>query len=175
MIKQHIYWYWVAILFLFHACQPLDFNKDTSIKKDIHSPTVQQVYEWQDQQELDSLITLLSNEDVTKRYWATLAFASIKKEAAVDTLIALLNDPVEDIRTVAAYALGQIGAAKTETALVKAFNPSDTIGQFNRAVLEAIGKIGSRENLELISTVESYQPTDIHIRLDVLSADSHYL
>ncbi len=160
MIKQNILWVLVLIVLHFHACQPLDLNQSNTIEKDVRMSVVQEVYELQDQQKVDSLIALLNDKNSTKRYWATLAFASIKAEAAVDTLIPLLDDPLEDIRTAAAYALGQIGTAKAETALVHAFDTTDTTGQFNSVVLEAIGKVGSKENLEFISTVKSYQPTD---------------
>lgn len=153
--------FWLAAFLLsLSACQPLDFNQSTKIDKRISSPIVQKIYELQDQQEVDSLLPLLSDKNATKRYWATLAFASIKDKSVVDTLATLLNDPIADIRTVAAYALGQIGKEEAQTALVNAFDQSDTTGQFNKAILEAIGKLGDAENLELISSVQSYQPND---------------
>lgn len=144
------------------SCLPPDFNSNDLTKIDylLTSPATQAIYDLQDQQKVDSLLLLTKDKDANTRYWAAMAFASIKDEAAVDALTSLLKDPVEDVRITAAYALGQIGNASAQDSLIKAFQPTDTTGQLNKFILEAIGKVGTSDYLKLVSTVSTYYPKD---------------
>ncbi|NJL76415.1 MAG: HEAT repeat domain-containing protein [Saprospiraceae bacterium] len=120
------------------------------------------VLDLQDRQQTDSLLLLLSSKDATTRYWAAMAFASIKDKNAIDTLAQLLlHDRLDSVKIAAAYSLGQIGDTTAQRYLIAAFDTEDTTGaSFNKYVLEAIGKCGTAFFLPLMSSVTTYQATD---------------
>ncbi|NJK83870.1 MAG: HEAT repeat domain-containing protein [Saprospiraceae bacterium] len=103
----------VILVASLQSCLPPDFNFNTNrvtqVDFSLTNPSTQAIYDLQDQQKVDSLILLMSDENANTRYWAAMAFASIKLEKAVDALLPLLKDEVLDVRIAAAYALGQIG------------------------------------------------------------------
>jgi len=135
----------------------------TDINLDVQNKKIQKIYSFQDQQKSDSLYQFFWNEDPSYRYPAVMAFASIQDSTALDSLAALLNDPLDEVRAAAAFAIGQIGSKKGEVLLFQAFDMEDTIGQFelaNAAILEAVGKCGSKKSLTALSSITSYLPTD---------------
>lgn len=145
------------------GCMPYDAEQLSDVTVDLKDPVFQQIHEYQDRQQMDSLYAFFNHEDATYRYLAAVAFGSIREPAAIDQLVTLLSDEVSDVRAGAAYALGQIGDESAEEYLIDAFDQTDTAGVYNkanRAILEAIGKCGKPETLELISTISTYQPTD---------------
>lgn len=145
------------------GCIPPNEEKMTDVKVDLKDPLFQKIHDLQDRRQADSLYFYFRNPDPTYRYLAATAFGSVRKPEAIDSLAILLKDEVPEVRAAAAYALGQIGDAKAEPLLLQSFERTDTIGVYkksNRAILEAIGKVGSLDNLKLLSTVTTYQPKD---------------
>jgi len=146
------------------SCIPYEEEEvlaDISIN--LEDPAIQRIYTFQNQQLRDSLIRFFDHEKPTYRYLAAVAFASFLDTAATDALAVLLRDPVDEVRAAAAYALGQLGETRSEPLLINAFERHDTIGRFekaNRAILEAIGKVGSEAALRNLSTVSTYEVTD---------------
>jgi len=129
----------------------------------VDHPTFQKIATFQDQQLVDSLYPYFRHRDPSYRFLAARAFASIRTPRATDSLATLLADPIDRVRAAAAYAIGQSGDEGAEQFLLRAFARQDTVGNFlaaNRAILEAMGKVGSEENLQAIATVSTYQPTD---------------
>ncbi len=125
--------------------------------------TLHQLLDYQDRQEMDSLILYFSDKNPTYRYIAAQAFASIKSPKAIDELKNLLTDDVSMVRTAAAFALGQIGDEKAEVHLIAAFDKNDTLSlnqEFNAAILEAVGKCGNKNSLTSIASVSSYRRSD---------------
>src|SRR5688572_4909028 len=98
----------------FTACVPVEEKEETPAALTFDAGTLQQVYTMQQDQDTDSLILFLASEDPTTRYAAARAFASIHDSLAVSPLINLLRDEHQEIRAMAAYALGQIGDARSE-------------------------------------------------------------
>jgi cyclophilin family peptidyl-prolyl cis-trans isomerase/HEAT repeat protein len=144
-------------------CVPPSEEVITDINLDFTNPTIQQLYNLQNQGQSDSLYPWFSHKDPTYRYVAALAFASIRDSLAIDSLSRLLYDPVDEVRTAAAYALGQIGHINAESRLIEAFDRFDTVGvskYFNAAILEAIGKCGSDKMLSSLATISTYQMKD---------------
>jgi len=135
----------------------------TTVNMDLNTPEVRQIYNLQDKLENDSLIALLKNESATQRYWSARALASVQGEEAVEDLIPLLQDTSELVRDMAAYALGQIGNEQAEEALVDNFDQKNPKSKLNFYLLEAIGKAASPKYLPLISSVQTYQPTDTQL------------
>ncbi|MEQ8703187.1 MAG: peptidylprolyl isomerase [Phaeodactylibacter sp.] len=152
-----------ATALLYNGCMPPSDEVDSNITLDARSPEFQLITDFQDKQQTDSLYTYFSDERPTLRYLAARAFASIRLPETVDSLALLLQDPVDRVRAVAAYAIGQTGAASGEDYLLRAFERNDTAGHYrlaNRAILEAVGKIGAESTLADLATVSTYEPTD---------------
>ena len=145
-----------------NACLPPPTEEiSTTISGDFKDPKVKMVLDLQDRQQTDSLLLLLNSKDATTRYWAAMAFASIKDKNAIDTLAKLLHDRLDSVKVAAAYSLGQIGDTTAQRYLIAAFDTEDTTGaDFNKYVLEAIGKCGTDFFLSLMSSVTTYQVTD---------------
>ena len=162
MNKLH-YLFSLFIALLLSQCIPPTEEIITDINIDFKDKTLQQLYTFQDRQATDSLFKFLRHKDPTYRYMGAMAFGSIKDPRALDSLEVLLNDPIDDVKTAAAYALGQIGETASEDKLVAAFNQLDTAGmqkKSNATILEAIGKSASEKFLNPLSSVSTYQPTD---------------
>lgn len=144
------------------GCFPVEEEVITDIKLDFKDPVYQKIYNFQDQLLTDSLLPYLLHKDPSYRYAAAVSFASIKDKSVVNALVGLLSDPVDEVKTAAAYALGQIGSEASEGQLVRAFM-NDTLAttqSFKKTVLEAVGKSASEKYLLPISTVKSYLRTD---------------
>lgn len=153
----------LLLILLPFACVPPSNEVPVDVRIDFSKKQQQKVYDYQDQGQTDSLIAYFHNQDPTLRYLAVSAFASIKDSAAVDSIVPLLNDRVEDVRIAAAYALGQIGHASAERHLINAFQRYDTAGvarNFNAAILEAVGKCGSKNSLGSLAGISTYTPKD---------------
>ncbi|MCC7246433.1 MAG: peptidylprolyl isomerase [Saprospiraceae bacterium] len=157
----------LAIFFVLWSCTPpemADKSKPAGkVNLDLRNKTVQQLYEFRDRHQVDSLVRYLKHSDPTLRYLAALSFASVRDTNHIETLASLLNDGVEEVRIAAAFSLGQIGKPSCEKWLIGAFAADDSLSrhqQLNAIVLEAIGKCGSAATLKNIATVTTYQPTD---------------
>ena len=145
------------------GCLPINEEIITEINMDIQDKKLQKIFSFQDERKADSLFQYFNHRDPAYRYPAVMAFASIQDSTALDSIAALLQDPIDEVRAAAAYAIGQIGSSKGELLLFQAFDMEDTIGQFelaNATILEAVGKCGTKKSLEALSTITSYLPTD---------------
>ncbi len=146
------------------SCVPVDderFYSEAVI--DLSDAQTVRILDYQDRHVLDSLLFFLAHENPSYRLAATRAFASYQDTAALDDLIRLLDDPFEEVRAMAAYAIGQIGHAGAEPALIKAFNQFDSTQQHlesNSRILEAVGKVGSASSLVALATVKTYGAGD---------------
>ncbi|GJM35239.1 MAG: peptidyl-prolyl cis-trans isomerase [Saprospiraceae bacterium] len=145
------------------SCLPYQEEVLTDVDVSLQDSIFQKIYNFQDQQLADSLYPYFHHKHPGYRYTAALSFASYKLPSAIDSLANLLDDPIDQVRAGAAYAIGQIGEKSGQDRLVAAFASLDTIGQFklsNRAILEAIGKCGDIDFLKFLSTISTYQPRD---------------
>ena len=153
----------LLLLFGLQACVMPEKREQADINIDLKDQTYRKIIDFQDRQLTDSLLPYFQEEDPVYRYGAAMAFGSIKDEAAVDALGELLDDGAEEVAIAAAYAIGQIGDASGEKYLIRAFDRYDTVGisdNYNRAILEAVGKCGTEESLEAMSSIKTYQPKD---------------
>jgi cyclophilin family peptidyl-prolyl cis-trans isomerase/HEAT repeat protein len=145
------------------ACVPPSNEIKTDISIELSDANFKRIKTFQDEQQVDSLLTFFDHTDPSYRYLAALAFGSIKDSSIIDSLGQLLRDPVDEVRAAAAFAMGQTGGTNSETLLINAFSREDTAGNYklaNRAILEAIGKCGTSEMLQSLSTVSTYLPKD---------------
>jgi len=153
----------IVLAVLLWRCEPVEQQSFVSLEIDLKDPEVQRIYDFQDRQMTDSLLTYFRQDAPLYRYLAAMAFASIKSPEAVRPLAGLLSDDYTSIRKAAAYAMGQTGSSEATPLLMENFEQNDTAGYYalsNAAILEAVGKTGDQEHLELLSTITTYQPTD---------------
>ncbi len=150
------------------ACVPPEFGKKSgsNVAIDLGDSKVQQIFHLRDRQTptaVDSLLHYLSDNNPTYRYLAAMAFGSTREVRAVDSLGQLLKDNSAEVRRAAAFALGQIGSSRAEPFLIQAFERIDTGNRFilsNAAILEAIGKCGTRKSLDNLLQIQSYDYAD---------------
>lgn len=162
MNRLHLFLLFIGVT-IFTQCIPPTEEVITDINIDFKEKKLQRLYMFQDQQKSDSLFQFLRDKDPTFRYMSALSFASLQDPRSLDSLEVLLEDPSIDVKTAAAYAIGQIGESASEEKLLAAFNQMDTTGMYtasNAAILEAIGKSSSKKYLNPLSSVSTYQPTD---------------
>lgn len=148
-----------------YACVPPEqrLPANQTINLDLGADAIKHLYDLRDQGRTDSLLSYLGHPSATLRYLAAISFASVRDSNAVEPLVPLLEDTLEEVRIAAAFALGQIGSARAEQPLLNAFRQDDSLSQhqrFNAIVLEAIGKCGSLTNLRHIASVSTYYPSD---------------
>ena len=135
----------------------------TEVNRSLEDPLLKKVIYFQDYQLSDSLVKYFNHKDPTYRYAAVLAFGSFKEEGIIDSLATLLKDPIIEVRTAAAYAIGQQGELRGEKLLTNNFEQFDTSGiyqPFNSTILEAVGKCASQDFLKALSSISTYQHTD---------------
>lgn len=135
----------------------------TDVNLDYRDSLFQEIANFQDQAQTDSLLPYLAHPNPTYRYQAVMAFASIRDTAMISSISPLLEDKIDKVRAAAAFALGQLQLTSAATLLTGAFDQSDTAGNYklaNRAILEAIGKSADQEYLNLLSTIQSYESKD---------------
>lgn len=164
-MRKDIHFIVFILLLSLYACIPPNQQKaiDADVAVDFSDPIIQNLYTLQDKLETDSLIRYFNAENATHRYIAAMAMASIRDKKALMGLEQLLNDPVDEVRTAAAFSIGQIGDSSSTNALIKAFQRKDTLRQavkFNATILEAIGKVASIKYLKNLATISSYKSTD---------------
>lgn len=152
------------------GCVPVSdtADPDARIEVDFNEPVQRRLYDLQDQLAADSLVGYLDDRAPELRYLAARAFGSVVYDSAVAPLTRLLLDPVDEIRAMAAYALGQQGEARAVPTLTQAFDVRDTAGVYARSngrILEAIGKVGDSTHLRQLAAVSTYLPTDTLLAL----------
>jgi cyclophilin family peptidyl-prolyl cis-trans isomerase len=155
------------------SCVPPADNLSTELHLGFQDPTIKLIAEYQDQGKVDSLYKYLKNPLPGVRYAAVKAFASINQVDNLDPVVAMMEDPVIEIRAMAAFALGQIGSPNAETALISAFKTRDTLNVnniLNQNILEALGKCGSQTTLKNIASVSTYATRDHQLVLGQIRA-----
>ncbi len=152
-----------ALILALGSCIPAEKQPVKAIRIGLDDAKTRQILDIQDRRVLDSLYLFLTDTDPTYRYYATLALSSVGDSTSIIHLAKLLTDPAEDIRLMAAYALGQIRSPGAVLPLIGAFDPWDTLGlsaPLNAAILEAVGKSGDTIYLDHLSAIKSYTLAD---------------
>ena len=158
----------ITSLFIY-CCVPPTEEVITKIDINLDNGDFQNLYEFIDRQEVDSILDYTSHKDPAFRYMVANGLASIQDASAMDSLIKLMDDPIMRVRHTAAYALGQIGDKRVVTPLLEAFKRKDTLNvdnDLNGAILESIGKAGDENLLKSIATVSTYRKTDTLLLLN---------
>jgi len=156
--------YFIFLGIIFQSCVPASDSKAKDKLLPISDPIMQSIFNYQNGQQVDSLVLLFSDDNKFVRQAAVEAFGSMKIKGSGLKLKKMLSDENLDVRSSAAYSLGQIGGPTIENILVKSFIQKDSLvdlnNGFNRNILESIGKIGTIEHLQNISSVSTYNSKD---------------
>ncbi len=153
----------LCFVVLIVSCVPDASKNSTVVQQSIESADFKRIKNLQNQGQTDSLISLLSSSDPTQRYLSALAFASHHDTKALDSLYSLLDDRSVKVRSIAAYAIGQIGNPDSEQSLIKGFRQKDTMSVDNPAnaeVLNALGKISTLQTAKFIASADGYRAID---------------
>lgn len=156
----------LGLLFWGGACVPPEPEEIiTTVELNPADSMFQRISDLQDLRQSEDLYPMLEHANPAYRYLAARAIGSIQEEAAIDSLGRLLFDPVEEVREMAAFALGQIGNPDALPLLIRGFNGQDSISEkkhypSRRAILEAVGKCGDLATLDQISKVTTYTAAD---------------
>lgn len=89
------------------------------------------------------VIAMLSNMNPAVRYRAALAAGRIGDEAAIERLGAMLSDSSIEVRTMAAFSLGETESLKAAAAVIKGLKAADTPSPVRGRLAEAAGKIAA--------------------------------
>lgn len=161
--------FFLTLLFLgWISCVPVEEKTAIPFDARLHQGTIRHVYNLQEEQDKDSLVMALSSEDPSERYAAARAFASFQDTSALVALLPLLADPQQQVRSMAAFAIGQLASPKAEGPLTAAFDGRDSARLYQEAngyILEAMGKLGSVQYLRALSTISTYLSTDTALLL----------
>lgn len=167
----------LALILVFDACVPPTNEIITDINISKGDVVYQRLYNHQDEQNVDSLLFYFNHPNPAYRYTAVNAMASLQSDRAVDSLVVMLADPILEVRTAAAYAIGQCGNSETVDPLMNAFVNRDTVdvdNRFNSTILEAVGKTGNKSLLDALASVTSYRETDTLLLLGQTRAIYRY-
>ena len=97
----------------------------------------------EDSRDAAPVLEMLTNVNTAVRYRATLAAGRIGDERAVARLIALLSDTSVDVRTMAAFSLGEIESITAADAVIQALRSPETAASVRARLIEAAGKIAA--------------------------------
>lgn len=111
MLRKVIYIFALLWLIGQSSCMPYQEEKLTEVTPDTRDSICRQIFEWQDEAKIDKLYPYFRHNNPTYRYLAAAAMGSIKDSSTVDSLALLLEDEIDKVRAMAAFALGQTGAS----------------------------------------------------------------
>lgn len=158
---KHLF-FWGLALLIFNNCNGPSAPVE-DIATDFDDPTLTKILDFQYHQQADSLIRYMESPSANIRYQTALAFGSFKDSSLLAPLSAYLNDPHPQVRAAVAFSVGQTEAAGAVPSLMDAFDPYDTAGVYqfaNSQILEAVGKCGGAETLNLLTNISTYQRKD---------------
>ena len=178
-MRGSIVWTFILVTwFCYFSCVPPPERSVEQVVIDLAKARHQEIINAKDRRDTSLIQSFLDSEDVNERWLAVEACASIQEPSLNPYLIRILNvDGSDQVRSVAAYAIGQSGDPDMLPELVSSFMAQDT-SNYNSpirgSILEAIGKLGDKETLNLIATASNYSPLDHHLLLGQARAIYRY-
>ena len=175
-IRQHVSLSLVLIALLV-GCVPPTEEIITDVNLDFNNPSLQQVYNYSDKRQVDSLLQFTNHPDPSLRFLVAIGMSSIKDASGIDSLGTLMNDMNNQVRSAAAYAAGQTESPEANSYLLESFKTKDTIevnSIVNASILEAVGKTGDASLLKSLATVSTYRETDTLLLLGQTRAIYRY-
>lgn len=145
---------WLLALGTLASCQYLPLNKTAapavpSFNK-FGDATLQHIYTLQDRRNTAELLPYLGSANTAHREQAALAFASVQDTLAIPSLQTLLADSAVAVREASAYALGQVGHARAEDALIRHIQQEQN-PEVQAELLEALGKVATAKGVDFLA------------------------
>lgn len=97
----------------------------------------------------DSLLTFLNYDAAGTRARAVEALGKLQDPGCLEALIHALQDPNEDVRLQAAFAIGQLGLPEAEFVLIDHLKEEKAVAVQKR-IIEALGKIGTKTSIPIL-------------------------
>ncbi|MDX5418964.1 MAG: peptidylprolyl isomerase [Hymenobacteraceae bacterium] len=116
--------------------------------------TLQQLYTLQDERKTAELLTFLNHPKAQYRQEAAIAFASVQDTLAIPQLLSTLSDTTTGIRVAVAYALGQTGHKKAQSAIIRHMNQEQR-PEVQAELLEALGKLGDATGVAYLANYKA--------------------
>ncbi len=142
------------------ACVPPSGDDDLSVNIDLENELHQSILKAKDERDVQAILTHLISEDLTERHLAVEACGSVIDKSLISPLMDILNnDPSNDVRALAAYAIGQQNDSSVQGDLVSAYRNQDSTNYntpVRGAILEALGKCADQSILDFIGAVSSF-------------------
>lgn len=120
--------------------------------------TLQQLYTLQDERKTAELLPFLSHPKALYRQEAAIAFASVQDTLAIPQLLSTLSDTTTGVRIAAAYALGQTGHKKAQSAIIRHMNQEQR-PEVQAELLEALGKLADATGVAYLGNYEAPNAT----------------
>src|SRR5688572_22982252 len=121
----HFFTVFLSVLSIF-SCVPVDEKVDSPFDISFDHDAVRHIYDLQQRQEKDSLLSYINHDDPSVRYAVARAFASYHDTTVLQSLLPLLMDENGQVRAMAAEAVGIIGSPAAEAQLAAAFDGRDS-------------------------------------------------
>lgn len=163
----------LGLFLVVFSCVPPSDNLQINFNVDYKDPEIQKINSLFIGGNKDSLLFYLESDIPKYRFYALQFFNAEQDSSYIDFIMPLLKNQYAEVRTQAAISLGNIGHHKVVDDLIASFINEDSIdvnNPFNRAILEAVGKTATIQELVQISTVTRYRPKDHHLILGQISA-----
>ncbi len=164
----HLTWCSVVLLFALSCVPEEKDNLGLELSIDFSDSTYIQILEAGAQKDSAFIYRHLQSDNINYQFAALQSLTSVDAPVNGTLITAFLKSPVSEIRTLAAFVLGQTRDEAYLKPLKAAFDNMDSLEQnqrFNATVLEAVGKTGTpREALELIN-ISTYRPKDSVLNL----------
>lgn len=160
----HIFFLAITVAIL-SSCGNKTVSQKDAIVIDLEDAVVQQIMNIRSKRNAngeantDALKTFLAVDNPTHRYMAALALASIEDSSAITALGDAMEDPYDEVRRAAAFALGQSRSISAAKILSQAFR-SDSVRSVQAAILEAVGKCGGEAELKSLCVAQPYPIQD---------------
>lgn len=113
----------------------------------LNDRSLQDIVELQLRRDGSALLDHLESESAAVRARAALALGSVQFPGASADLEALLDDPEEQVRLDAAFALGQLPSSNGGAALLQAL-AGETDSRVRIRLIDALGKVGDARSIE---------------------------
>ncbi|WP_211214354.1 peptidylprolyl isomerase [Pontibacter roseus] len=120
--------------------------------------TLQQLYTLQDERKTAELLPFLSHPKAQYRQEAAIAFASVQDTLAIPQLLSTLSDTATDVRIAVAYALGQTGHKKAQSAIIQHLN-QERRPEVQAELLKALGKLADAAGVAYLANYQASNPT----------------
>ena len=145
-----------CLILLFAACEtstqePAKQEKEAPNK--FSNPKVQQIYEFADLRNTDSLLPFLADQDANIRAEAAMAFGSVQDNKAIESLLPLLEEDNQVVSTAAAWALGQIGDSTNSDPIKQRILGASNAN--NSTLGAALGKSGTSEQINEVLMLQT--------------------